>query len=189
MNEHASKDELQALAKRMRQVADQTYALFFAHGMGSEVHAFLEFNGLIQKYVDICTRAADAGIDFRMTNTHNGTPLPVEAHDIEYMAEKLDCIFGPALADKKLRDVFTTALFGPDIEPATPKEEPEQKKLGEGWGWPMLSRKCHYFRDGRALCGKWLYTGEYTPDTKNATPDDCATCLKKRQSEKQKVTT
>lgn len=51
-----------------------------------------------------------------------------------------------------------------------------------GWGWPALSRKAHYFHDGRSLCMSWLYGG---PLTKSQTvadkrgPDDCASCHKR----------
>jgi hypothetical protein len=52
------------------------------------------------------------------------------------------------------------------------------------WGWPLLSQKAHVFSGGRALCGKWLFTGSKPEDviTKapaNRGPDDCAACYKK----------
>lgn len=30
----------------------------------------------------------------------------------------------------------------------------------EGWAWPSSSRKAHYFRSGRSLCGHWSHDGE-----------------------------
>lgn len=84
-----SKEELQAIALKMRDVANIVYRL-----QSCEVHAFIEFNGM-QKYVDLCGRAADAGVDFTMFNTHNDRAFTVHEHDIEYLAEKFDCIFGP----------------------------------------------------------------------------------------------
>ena len=29
----------------------------------------------------------------------------------------------------------------------------------EGWTWLINSRKDHYFRDGKSLCGKWMVLG------------------------------
>lgn len=109
----AQKVELEALLVRMRAVAEQTYWTFFWSGMGAEVHAFIEFNGLISKYIDLCSKAAEAGVDFRVTNTHTKVALPVEGHDLEYLAEKLRCIFGPTLdADPVLKHKFLRALAG-----------------------------------------------------------------------------
>jgi hypothetical protein len=86
-----NKEELQAITQKMRNTANRVYVLL----QSCEVHAFIEFNGLMQKYVDLCQRASDAGVDFTMFNTHNDRAFTVHAHDIEYMAEKFDCIFGP----------------------------------------------------------------------------------------------
>lgn len=112
------KAELLALSARMRAVSNATYDLFFVTGMGGEAHAFIEFCGLLSKYVDICHRCAEQGIDFRMLNTHSGQSLPVEVHDMRYLGEKLDCIFGPAIrANPKAGEVLREALFGrPELD-------------------------------------------------------------------------
>jgi hypothetical protein len=52
--------------------------------------------------------------------------------------------------------------------------------MKNGWGWPQLSKKAHYFVDGRSLCSRWLFFGEVDDvkaDSKG--PDDCAACRKK----------
>lgn len=109
----ASREDLLALVARMRAVSAQTYDLFFLANMGGEVHAFIEFCGVLSKYVDICERAAAQGIDFRHLNTHSNRPLPVFAHDMEYLGEKLACIFGPALRSNPVAAaVLRRALFG-----------------------------------------------------------------------------
>jgi N-acetyl-anhydromuramyl-L-alanine amidase AmpD len=111
-----SKEDLQKIASDMHKVAEATYWLFFIQGMGSNCHAFLEFNGLIAKYVDIARKAADAGIDFTQANIHNKTPLPVETHDLEYLAEKLECIFGPILeSNPEAKRAFLKKLFPNDV--------------------------------------------------------------------------
>jgi hypothetical protein len=105
--------ELTALVTRMDGVALATYGVFFHAGMGSEAHAFIEFNGLIAEYVQICRLCAERGIDFRHLNTHTGGALPVEVHHMEYIGEKLACIFGPAIkANPAARDALKRALFG-----------------------------------------------------------------------------
>ena len=50
----------------------------------------------------------------------------------------------------------------------------------EGWAWPIQARKPHYFREGRALCRRWLWLGgpdTLDPDT-GPGPDDCVGCRK-----------
>ena len=49
----------------------------------------------------------------------------------------------------------------------------------EGWGWPGLSKKAHYFKDHRSLCRKWLFGGALEPHTGSFGPDDCVGCKKK----------
>jgi hypothetical protein len=61
--------------------------------------------------------------------------------------------------------------------------------MKKGWGWPGLSKKAHYFVDGRALCGKWLFFGPIEDVTSTAKgPDDCAACHKKRAGAKEAKT-
>lgn len=103
--------ERSELLTRMEAVAHDTYWLFFRRGMGSECHAFLEFNGLISKFVGLCRKAHEQGIDFTQANTHTGKPLPLGPEDARYMAEKLECIFGPALrANPKALRAFLQGL-------------------------------------------------------------------------------
>ena len=56
-------------------------------------HPFIEFTGLINEYLKACEEAHAAGIDFTECNTHSGTRLPMAPHMIEYVNEKLECIF------------------------------------------------------------------------------------------------
>lgn len=52
-------------------------------------------------------------------------------------------------------------------------------KVDRGWGWPMNSKKAHYFIEGRSLCGKWGFFGDLTANEAHS-PDDCADCTKRR---------
>jgi hypothetical protein len=60
-----------------------------------------------------------------------------------------------------------------------PAREPESVRPAEGWGWPYLARKCHYFTGDTSLCRRWLYTGELSPDTGTTGPDDCTPCTRR----------
>ncbi len=55
----------------------------------------------------------------------------------------------------------------------------------EGWGWPMKSRKAHYFVDGRSLCGGWPYRGEPILSGPESTPDDCKECTRRLAKRRQ----
>ena len=48
----------------------------------------------------------------------------------------------------------------------------------KGWGWPALSKKAHYFTDGRSLCGKWLFWGQLE-EGNDGSPDNCAQCKRR----------
>ena len=49
----------------------------------------------------------------------------------------------------------------------------------EGWGFPLNSRKAHYFVDGFSLCGKWMFLGPMENYQGKSSPDDCKSCEKK----------
>ena len=60
----------------------------------------------------------------------------------------------------------------------------DNEKQDQGWGWPLNSRKAHYFRnDKRALCGRWAYTGPLLPDRGYAAVNCCAQCKRRRDAE------
>ena len=51
--------------------------------------------------------------------------------------------------------------------------------IKQGWGWPMLSRKPHWFVNGTSICGKWMFTGEIQSGSPTPGKDDCRACVKK----------
>ena len=54
---------------------------------------------------------------------------------------------------------------------------------GAGWGWPVNSRKCHYFEQGISLCGKWMFFGNSVENqSKSKSPDDCVACRRKLEA-------
>lgn len=92
--------------KKMRAVSDA----FYSGAVRTNVHAFIEFCGFMNKFIDICARSSEQGVDFNEANTHTGQQLVVEDHDLHYLAEKFDCIFGPTLSDPQKREVFFRAM-------------------------------------------------------------------------------
>jgi hypothetical protein len=99
----------------LRLLTTNTYWRFFNAGIGTRAHAFLEFVGLMSKYVDICDRSAKAGIDFVHANKHGGTALEMDGHDIDYIAEKFGCIFGPVFRTRpELAKRFAKLALGLD---------------------------------------------------------------------------
>lgn len=106
-------EEREKLLETMNELSKRVYWAFFHAGIGQTCHAFIEFNGVLSKYVDLCRKAHEAGIDFTQANTHNDIPFPCEAHDMAYLGEKLGCIFGPALrANPKAKRAFLEAMLG-----------------------------------------------------------------------------
>jgi len=58
--------------------------------------------------------------------------------------------------------------------------------MAEGWGAIFnVSRKWHYFRDGKSLCRRFMRLGGGTglEPGNDHSPDNCATCKRKRLAE------
>lgn len=106
---------VESVIPTLRDLNEKFYWMCFKAGVGSTAHSFIEFNGVMSKYIDLLVHAEKAGIDLQTLNEHNGVAMKVEEHDMRYLAEKLRCIFGPVLASNpKARKVFLEALVGED---------------------------------------------------------------------------
>jgi len=71
----------------------------------------------------------------------------------------------------------------------TRKEEGGERYVSKekgGWGWPVNSRKAHYFVNGRALCGRWLFFGPLEQGNDD-NPDNCAECKKRLKRRHRKL--
>jgi hypothetical protein len=56
----------------------------------------------------------------------------------------------------------------------------EEDKNKEGWTWLFNSKKWHYFRENKSLCGGFMLLGRPRLEQGNNTsPDNCKRCLKK----------
>lgn len=69
-------------------------AAFYLMAQRAGCHAFLEFTGLMNEFINLCHEAEDRGIDFTHANVHAGKHLPFQSHHIAYLNEKLECIYG-----------------------------------------------------------------------------------------------
>ncbi|MCX9083198.1 MAG: hypothetical protein OIN87_00165 [Candidatus Methanoperedens sp.] len=65
---------------------------------------------------------------------------------------------------------------------------PQFNKPRKGWGFPLNSKKAHYFVDGRSLCGKWMFFGVLEQGNDNSL-DNCTACKKALLNEKVKKKT
>lgn len=96
-------EDCKIVIERMQAVSAQ----FYLSATHTGCHAFIEFCGLMNEYIKICQASLEKGIDFRMANTHNEIALVMQTHHAKYLAEKLDCIYGPSLrANPKLMEAF-----------------------------------------------------------------------------------
>lgn len=103
-----NKDEREEILKSMRAVS----ADFYGKVVHTKCHPFIEFTGLLNEYITICQDAHAKGIDFTQANTHTGQALPVAPHNVAYLAEKLNCIYGPSLlASAELRSTLISVLL------------------------------------------------------------------------------
>jgi hypothetical protein len=79
-------------------------SVFYAQATRIGVHPFIEFCGLMNEYIKACEDAHAQGIDFSEFNTHSGKQLPLKSYMIDYINEKLECIFtGRLVMQKALR--------------------------------------------------------------------------------------
>jgi hypothetical protein len=95
-----SKEEREGMLKQMESAS----GIFYRLAQQTHVHQFLEVTGFLNELIKAYRGMHEQGKDF-------GTqPLEMKPHEMAYVAEKLDCIFGEALADKKNREAFMDAL-------------------------------------------------------------------------------
>jgi hypothetical protein len=99
---HARKAELLEMIQQMEHAKDQFYGMAVRIGH----HQFIEFTGFMAEYIKMCRDMLKKGIDF------TDQELEAETYQLQYVAEKLDCIYGHALGEKRNMQAFLTTLFG-----------------------------------------------------------------------------
>ncbi len=83
-------EEREVALKRM----DETIARFYGSAVQIGNHPFIEFAGVMTAYLKSCRRAHENGIDFTECSLHADKLLPMEDFEVDYLREKLGCIFG-----------------------------------------------------------------------------------------------
>ena len=76
----------------------------------------------------------------------------------------------------------------PTVNPVLPL------KAKEGWGQVVsagtlsASKKWHYFRDGRSLCGRWVrFSNNGLEQGMDNSPDNCAECRRRLLKEQENM--
>lgn len=83
------KEERELALVQMRRTSN----VFYSQAVAISVHPFIEFCGLMNEYINACEAAHEKGIDFTQCNTHSGHNLPMQPFMVDYVNEKLECIF------------------------------------------------------------------------------------------------
>lgn len=102
MNEN-NREECARALEGMQQASNN----FYLAAVRTNKHQFVEFNGLLVKYIEILRKQFMAGEDIIEEEK-----VPMDFGDALYIGEKLCCIFGETLmSDPKVRGAFLTKLF------------------------------------------------------------------------------
>ncbi|AGZ61809.1 MAG: hypothetical protein AV945_gp02 [Phormidium phage MIS-PhV1B] len=77
--------------KLMQEISNK----FYETSCMTQCHAFVEFTGLMNEYIKICSefQKANPDDDFRMLNAHSGKSIKLKRYEIHYIKEKLNCIY------------------------------------------------------------------------------------------------
>lgn len=99
-----SAKEAQEILHGMRHASSAFYAIARQAGC----HSFIEFAGLMNEYIAVCTDMTAVGdLSWIHANTHSDRSLALREHHVRYLAEKLDCIYGASLrASPSLAEAF-----------------------------------------------------------------------------------
>lgn len=101
----------------LRRLSEVWYWQAFRAGAGAYAHGFVEFFGLWNELLDIYQDLAKLGHEPNQLTNHSNRPLPVAEHQVDYLIEKLNCVFGPLLRGlpAKTKERAVHRLFGVSI--------------------------------------------------------------------------
>lgn len=87
------------------------YWHLYGQQIGSRFHAFIEWCGVMGEYLKM---VKETGVEPCTLNTHSESACVVPAHQLAYLAEKLNCILAPFLnsASEKDKQLFVKILLG-----------------------------------------------------------------------------
>lgn len=83
-------EERQAILAKMSAASN----LFYSAAANAGCHAFIEFTGLMNEFIKLCSEADAQGLNWIHANVHGDVHLPFKPYHIEYLSEKLECIYG-----------------------------------------------------------------------------------------------
>ncbi len=86
-------EERGKILERMRSISDDFYYAATVCGC----HAFIEFAGLMNEFIDVCNRAETSGNGGWVHANGHGENLAMLPHEVAYVREKLNCIYGNAV--------------------------------------------------------------------------------------------
>lgn len=92
------------LIKTLKKDVEQFYWTLFSHRAGGEFHAFVEWCGVMSEHLNIVEGLLKKGIDATNMNVHSGQALPIPDHQLNYLAEKMECIFDGLIEVRKATD-------------------------------------------------------------------------------------
>ena len=93
-----TKEELLEKLDQMTKASNAFYAMAVRIG----VHPFIEFTGLMNEYIKVAHSAVQRhDLDFTIIHNDSSTPMPMEKYEVEYLMEKLECIYGSMLRDNR----------------------------------------------------------------------------------------
>lgn len=92
----ATTEGREEILKRMKVASTE----FYFKAASSGCHAFIEFTGLMNEFIKLCEEAEKQKIDWVHANVHGPIKLPFQPYHIDYLNEKLECIYGVKLAIK-----------------------------------------------------------------------------------------
>lgn len=102
-------EQLEKMIVEMRKVSNA----FYRNAVTIGNHAFIEFCGLMNEYINMCSATVAAGGDFTECNVHTGKSLTIRDYQGAYLAEKFECIFGPTMASNpKIAADFARIVTG-----------------------------------------------------------------------------
>jgi hypothetical protein len=94
---------------RMRFLRD----VFYGGATQTGIHAFIEFAGLMTMFIDGCAAAEAEGRPWASVNVHSGSHLPLTSHELDYLREKLACIYGESVARPPSNPAAELAIASP----------------------------------------------------------------------------
>jgi len=86
-------EERAHILNRMRAASNA----FYVAAANAGCHAFIEFTGLMNEFIKLCEDAEQQGTDWVHANVHGDVHLPFKPYHVEYLSEKLECIYGRRL--------------------------------------------------------------------------------------------